>query len=63
MKDECISCHSTENLIEAGGQFSGGMWWLCKKCDDEAEAFTAFTKSDVWLEQVKKSLKEKNGPS
>lgn len=59
MKEECISCCSTENLIEAGGQFCGGMWWICKKCDDEAKAFTAFMKSDVYLEHLKKSLKEK----
>ena len=59
MKEECISCYSTENLIEAGGQFCGGMWWRCKKCDYESKAFAEFMKSDVYLEHLKKTLKEK----
>ena len=55
----CESCGSTESLIESGGQFSGGAWWLCQRCDDKAKAFTEFMKSDVYLEHLKKSLKEK----
>ena len=56
--NSCESCESTENLIEAGGQFCGGTWWICKKCDDEAKRFAEFMKSDVYLEALKKTLKE-----
>ena len=39
--NSCESCESTENLIEysqreaSGGQFCGGTWYLCTRCDDE----------------------------
>lgn len=50
--NSCESCESTENLIEysqreaSGGQFCGGDWWICKKCDDEAKRFAELMKSD-----------------
>lgn len=46
MKEECISCRSTDSLIEAGGQFCGGTWWLCQRCDDKSNSF--FRVHKVW---------------
>lgn len=34
--NSCESCGSKEDLIESCGQFCGGDWWICKKCDDAA---------------------------
>lgn len=59
MKEECISCSSVEELVESGGQFCGGIWFLCKKCDDQGKALTEFMKSDAYLEHLNKTLKEK----
>ena len=42
----CEACNSTEDLIESGGQFCGGDWWICKKCDDAAKRFAELMKSD-----------------
>lgn len=56
--NSCESRGSTENLIESGGQFCGGTWWICQRCEDESKAFTEFMKSDVYLEALKKTLKE-----
>lgn len=58
MKEECISCYSTENLIEEGGQFCGGTWYLCGGCYLEQE------ESSRKLQEIienfsKKTLKEK----
>ncbi len=34
--NSCEACGSTKDLVESGGQFCGGTWYLCKKCDNEA---------------------------
>ena len=61
--NSCESCGSTENLIEysqreaSGGQFCGGDWWICKKCDDEA------TKAAMYYNKLfrKQTEREKHG--
>lgn len=52
----CEACGSTEDLVESGGQFCGGDWYLCKKCDDASKRFTEFMKSEEF-----KNLLNKHG--
>ena len=54
--NSCESCSGTENLIESGGQFCGGTWWICQRCYDEHNKFSAFLKTDVYMEAFKKVL-------
>lgn len=44
--NSCESCGSEEDLIESGGQFCGGDWWICRKCDGEAKRFDEFMRSE-----------------
>ena len=38
MQDEsCIECNAKDNLIEVGGQFCDGTWYLCGGCYLERE--------------------------
>lgn len=55
--NSCESCGSEEDLIESGGQFCGGDWWICKKCDDEA------TKAAMYYNKLfrKQTEREKHG--
>ena len=48
----CEACSSTENLIESGGQFCGGTWWICQRCEDEAKMFSEFMKSEEFKELI-----------
>ena len=48
--NSCESCGSEEGQIESGGQCCGGDWWICKKCDDEANRFAEFMKSEEFKE-------------
>ena len=52
----CESCGSKENLIESGGQFCGGEWWVCKSCDDESKRISEFIKSGRFKEFVFKDV-------
>lgn len=55
MKEQCcVHCGATENLIEEGGQFCGGTWYLCQKCDEEVKRFAEFMKSDEFKELISK---------
>ena len=55
--NSCESCGSKEDLIESCGQFCGGDWWICKKCDDEA------TKAAMYYNKLfrKQTEREKHG--
>lgn len=50
--NSCESCGSEEDLIESGGQFCGGTWYLCQKCDEEAKRFAEFMKSDEFKQII-----------
>lgn len=52
--NSCESCGSEEDLIESGGQFCGGDWWICQSCDDKAKRFSKFMESDDFKELVSK---------
>ena len=58
--NSCESCGSKEDLIESGGQFCGGTWYLCTRCDDEAKKFAEFcnTKFRQQLERKKDGSKD-----
>lgn len=46
----CVDCRATQNLIESGGQFSGGTWYVCAECDDKGKKFQEWMKSPEFLE-------------
>ena len=52
--ESCESCGSKEDLIESGGQFCGGDWYICRCCDDKAKKFSEFMKSDEFKELISK---------
>lgn len=40
MKEICEICLQTFNeddMIESGGQFRGGTWYVCKACNEKSE--------------------------
>lgn len=55
---KCESCGATEDLIEAGGQFCGGVWWVCVECDNKGKKFQEWMKSPEFLETLKRIEKE-----
>lgn len=41
VKAQCMNCQvlfNISDMIEGGGQFTGGTWYTCKPCDEEEEA-------------------------
>lgn len=50
---KCEDCGATENLIESGGQFRGGTWYVCAECDDKGKKFYEWTNSAEFLELLK----------
>ena len=55
--NSCESCGSKEDLIESGGQFCGGDWWICPSCDDKNKKFAQWMKSEEFLDLVHKDNK------
>lgn len=59
MKDEsCIDCGSKEGLVEAGGQFCGGTWWVCETCDEDSARVANWMKSEEFKELLSKHTKK-----
>lgn len=54
----CESCGTTENLIESGGQFSGGTWYVCVECDNKWKKFQEWLKWPEFLETLKRIEKK-----
>lgn len=50
----CEDCGATQDLIESGGQFSGGTWYVCIECDDKGKKFQEWMKSPEFLETLKR---------
>lgn len=46
----CVDCGVTQNLIESGGQFSGGTWYMCVECDGRGKRYQEWMKSPEFLE-------------
>ena len=55
---KCVHCEATENLIESGGQFCGGTWYVCVECDDKGKKFQEWMKSPEFLETLKRIEKK-----
>ena len=54
----CVDCGATKNLIESGGQFSGGTWYVCSTCDGRGNKFLEWMKSPEFLETLKRIEKK-----
>lgn len=57
-EDKCESCGSKEHLIESGGQFCGGTWYVCHSCDERDRKFQEWMKSPEFLEVLKRVEKK-----
>lgn len=58
---KCIECCSEENLIESGGQFQGGVWFICSTCKEKNDRTTEFMKTEEFQEVFNKVVEKLYG--
>ena len=58
---KCIECSSKKNLTESGGQFQGGVWFICASCKEKSEKTTEFMKTKEFQEIFNKVVKKLYG--